>query len=103
MNSLRLVCRLCREPKVRRDAIALMRRVGVTEGLFDASMLATMGEWVMSIEEECMDENGWIPESERVKVVEMAVAGKRAARCKYVKIGKLVDGRQDIREMILKW
>jgi hypothetical protein len=31
MSSLRLVCRLCREPKVWRDAIALMRRVGVRE------------------------------------------------------------------------
>jgi hypothetical protein len=103
MSSLRLVCRLFREPKARRDAIALMRRVSSTEGLFDASMLATMSEWVMNIKEECMDENGWIPESERVRVVEMVVAGKRAARCKYVKTGKLADGRQDIRKMILKW
>jgi hypothetical protein len=76
VSSLRLVCRLCREPKVRRDAIALMRRVGATEGLFNASMLATISEWVMSIEEEGMDENGWIPESARVKNVEMAMVGK---------------------------
>jgi hypothetical protein len=96
MSSLRLVCRLFREPKARRDAIALMRRVSSTEGLFDASMLATMSEWVMNIKEECM-------ESERVRVVEMVVAGKRAARCKYVKTGKLADGRQNIRKMILKW
>jgi hypothetical protein len=36
VSSLRLVCRLCRQPKVRRDAIALMRRFSATEGLFDA-------------------------------------------------------------------
>jgi hypothetical protein len=76
MSSLRLVCRLCRHPKVRRDAIALMRRVGATEGLFNASMLADISEWVMNYEEEGMDENGWIPESERVKDVEMTMVGK---------------------------
>jgi hypothetical protein len=103
MSSLRLVCRLCRQPKVRRDAIALMRRVGATEGLFNASMLANISEWVMNYEEEGMDENGWIPESERVKNVEMAMVGKRSARCKYVKIGMLADGRQDFREMTFKW
>jgi hypothetical protein len=102
VSSLRLVCRLCRHPKVRRDTIALIRRVGATEGLFSTSMLADISEWVMDYEEEDMDENGWIPESERVKNVEMAMVGKRTARCKYVKIGIPVNGRQDSREMTFK-
>jgi hypothetical protein len=76
VSSLRLVCKLCRQPKVRRDAIALMRRLSATEGLFNASMLADISEWVMNIEEEGMDENGWIPASERVTNVEMAMVGK---------------------------
>jgi hypothetical protein len=58
----------------------------------------------MDIEEEGMDENGRIPESECVRIVEMAMIGGKSARVKVVKRGKFPSyGNEDIRELIFKW
>lgn len=83
-----LVAKWCREPKVRRDAIQLLRGSRLREGMWDALIMAATAEWIMGVEEEGMDENEVIPESERVRITGIKIEyWRRKADVRCVKIG----------------
>ncbi|KAH8808971.1 fungal-specific transcription factor domain-containing protein [Xylogone sp. PMI_703] len=42
----------CREPKVRRDIISLLKRIGNEEGLYTGKTVAKVVEWVTKVEED---------------------------------------------------
>ncbi|KAL2068760.1 hypothetical protein VTL71DRAFT_15098 [Oculimacula yallundae] len=99
VSPLRLVAKWCREPTIRRKAIALLRKAKCKEGLWDALCMAAVNEWQMEIEEEGMDENGYIPEGSRCRVVDLKVdTWRRSLVCKCVIIG---TGEE--RSTVIEW
>ncbi|XMA09258.1 hypothetical protein WAI453_002049 [Rhynchosporium graminicola] len=99
VNPLRLVAKWCREPIIRRRCVALMRRAKCKEGLWDALCMAAVNEWIMGIEEESMDENGYIPEGARCRVADLKVdTWRRSLVCKCEKIGT-----QERRSTTIEW
>ncbi|EXU96582.1 Zn(2)-Cys(6) zinc finger domain protein [Metarhizium robertsii] len=73
-----VVATKCREPRLRRQAIQLLRSSARREGMWDSELAANIGLWVMQIEESYGDLSmGWdesvlplepIPEEKRVMV-----------------------------------
>ncbi|TWU73836.1 hypothetical protein ED733_005187 [Metarhizium rileyi] len=73
-----VVATKCREPRLRRQAIQLLRSSARREGMWDSELAANIGRWVMQIEESNGDLSvGWddsvlpsepIPEERRVMV-----------------------------------
>jgi hypothetical protein len=85
------VIKHCRHPAIRREAIALLRSSPRREGIWQSSLVAEIGEWMMTLEEEDMSENGYIPEYSRVRIVRTIVnAQKRTA---WVECAKRVKGK----------
>jgi hypothetical protein len=88
----------CREPVTRRDAIALMRKVAAKELFWDALVHASACEVQMFSEEEGMDGNGFIPESERFKIAGGSIDGlRRTGTITIRKVGRRKDGSVDER------
>ena len=71
LMALYVVARKCRDPVVRRDAIALLLSKSWREGVWDSVLAGKIGQWIMEIEEEGMDENGFVPEWSRVRGAEV--------------------------------
>jgi len=99
VNPLRLVAKWCREPTIRRKCIMLLRKTRCKEGLWDALCMAAVSEWQMQIEEECMDENGVIPEGARVRTVDLKVDNWK--RSLVIKCARLGTG--EIRSTVIEW
>jgi hypothetical protein len=84
----------CRHPALRREAIALLRRGGSREGLWDGWAAATLAEDIMTLEEEgveraelCGPES--VPRTQRVvKLQEVTDLQARATRVRYQKFGE---------------
>ncbi|KAE9363257.1 hypothetical protein N431DRAFT_524157 [Stipitochalara longipes BDJ] len=74
---LSAVCKWCRDRKLRREAIRLLRAVASQEGVWDSLMIAEIGECMMKLEEESVETED-IPEEARVRLkhVNMNVAEK---------------------------
>ncbi|KAH7409156.1 hypothetical protein BKA64DRAFT_388858 [Cadophora sp. MPI-SDFR-AT-0126] len=99
VNPLRLVAKWCREPTIRRKCIMLLRKTRCKEGLWDALCMAAVTEWQMEIEEEGMDENGYIPEGARCRTVDLKVDNwKRSLVIKCMRLGT-----GEIRSTVIEW
>jgi hypothetical protein len=59
----------CREPLLRRKAIALLLKYPRREGVCDSICMGKLCEWAMNIEEEYIDEDGRVPGWARVRGV----------------------------------
>ena len=104
VNPLRLVGKWCREPTLRREAIRILRESKPREGLYDGLVMAKVQEWVMTIEEEGILENGFIPEESRAKITHVKIdLYKRTAELKCERLGRKEDGSRDERETIIGW
>lgn len=68
---LHLAAMKCREPRLRRQAIALLQSTPRREGCWDGVLLGKVDSWIVQIEEEGMDEFGYIPESSRWRLGEI--------------------------------
>lgn len=68
---LHLAALKCREPRLRRQAIALLLSTPRREGCWDGVLLGKVDSWIMQIEEEGMDEFGFIPDSSRWRLGEI--------------------------------
>ncbi|KAE9366095.1 hypothetical protein N431DRAFT_386210 [Stipitochalara longipes BDJ] len=98
IKPLWMVAHYCREPIARRDAIDLLRKVAAKELFWDALLHASAFEVQMLSEEEGMDENGFIPESERFKLAEGAIDElRRTGTITFRKVGRRKDGSVDER------
>jgi len=96
-----MIASYCREPTIRRDAIALLRRVAAKELFWDALLHASACEVQMLSEEEGMDENGFILEPERFKIVGGSINGlRRIGMITIRKIGKRLDRTMDERTFV---
>lgn len=68
---LHLAAMKCREPRLRRQAIALLLSTPRREGCWDGVLLGKVDAWIMQIEEEGMDEFGFIPDTSRWRLGEI--------------------------------
>jgi Fungal specific transcription factor domain/Fungal Zn(2)-Cys(6) binuclear cluster domain len=68
---LHLCAMKCREPRLRRRAIALLLSYPRREGCWDGVQLGKVDTWIMQLEEEGMDEFGHIPEESRWRLGEI--------------------------------
>lgn len=104
VNPIRLIAKWCREPLVRRDSIALLRKLALREGMWDALVMASISEYVMEMEEECMDETGNIEKSMRARVTGVKIDTlKRTATVKCMRLGKRLDGTMDEKSTVIGW
>lgn len=90
LNILHLVATRCREPSIRRQAIALLLAVHRRESMYDSILAGKVGQWMMDIEEEGVDENGDIPEHARVwgECVELELHQRKAkVKCRQNVLG----------------
>ena len=75
----------CRDYHVRRDAIAVLKEWPLRHVVWDSWQAAKVAEWIVSIEEEGCDSNGFIPEEWRVRMtslnVEMHTGGRVSVGC----------------------
>lgn len=55
----------CRNSHIRGRAIDLLQRGPYREGIWDAMSVGHLTDWIRRVEEEGMDENGFIPENKR--------------------------------------
>ncbi|KAH9224391.1 hypothetical protein DL95DRAFT_439579 [Leptodontidium sp. 2 PMI_412] len=99
VNPLRLVAKWCREPVIRRKCIALLRKAKCKEGLWDALCMAAVNEWTMEIEEEGMDENGFIPEEARCRTTYLKVDNWK--RSLVIRCAK--NGSGEERSTVIEW
>ena len=65
VNPLSAVGFRCRNAHIRGRAIKLLQRGPYREGIWDALGVGKLADWIRGVEEEGMDENGYIPESKR--------------------------------------
>ncbi|PVH75905.1 hypothetical protein DL98DRAFT_465918 [Cadophora sp. DSE1049] len=80
-----LIATKCRSPTLRREAISLLLSTHRREWMYDSLLAGKIGEWMMGIEEEGMDEYGCIPESARAwgECVTLDLQRRRAVvRCR---------------------
>lgn len=94
----------CRDRSLRRQAIVLLQKAPRREGIFDSLMAAKIAQFVMSVEEEGVDEFGFVPEEARVRVsnVEPDMLGRRASITAGQKIFG-VDGEFNVRKTEVWW
>jgi hypothetical protein len=73
------ITKKCRDPVIRRKAVALLRRRPMREGIRDSLLSAKVGEWIMGIEEEGLVD-GFIGEEWRTRgmSVRLEEDGRRA-------------------------
>jgi hypothetical protein len=103
VNPLRLVGKWCREPRVRREAIALLRESRVREGLYDGLIMAGVQEWIMGLEEEGL-EGGLIKEVMRWRFTGVRLdCLRRRAEVEAERLGRRADGGRDVRETVITW
>ncbi|KUJ17486.1 uncharacterized protein LY89DRAFT_781684 [Mollisia scopiformis] len=99
IHPLQTIGHYCREPNVRREAIALLRRIAAKELFWDGLMHASACEAQMKFEEEGMDIHGFIPESHRFQIrggkVDML---NRIGTIIYRRMGRNEDGTLDERD-----
>jgi hypothetical protein len=101
--SLKLVGTKCRDRKVRRRAIGLMRKYPRREGCRDNEMSAAVTTWLMDMEEEGVVSEH-VPEKRRLKVVKSneSLNERRAM----IVCSRLIEGREEREELppaIITW
>ncbi|KAH8753423.1 hypothetical protein BGZ57DRAFT_911998 [Hyaloscypha finlandica] len=75
--SIYIVATRCREPFIRRDAIAALREWPSKNGIWDSLHIAQVAEWIMGIEEEVARGSNNIPEEARVRMSSLKVTTRR--------------------------
>jgi Fungal Zn(2)-Cys(6) binuclear cluster domain/Fungal specific transcription factor domain len=68
---LHLTALKCRNGRVRRQAIALLLLCPRREGCWDGRLLGKADAWLMALEEQGMDEYGFVPEQSRWRIAEI--------------------------------
>ena len=82
---LYIVCKFCRDSKLRREAIALIDLCPRREGVWDSGMVTKVSTFLMEVEEEGMVD-GYIPEYARARIEKVVVdVMKKTADVKCVK------------------
>ncbi|KAN0089103.1 hypothetical protein V8E51_019363 [Hyaloscypha variabilis] len=75
--SIYIVATRCREPSIRRDAIATLREWPSKNGIWDSLHIAQVAEWIMGIEEKAACRADTIPEEARVRMSSLKMITKR--------------------------
>ncbi|KAG4442783.1 hypothetical protein IFR05_001729 [Cadophora sp. M221] len=58
----------CRDRGVRLNCLQLLKDFPTRQSVFDHAVISRVLEWVMGVEEEGMDEKGYIPEESRIRL-----------------------------------
>ena len=69
---LHMVGKHCRDRRLRREAIALLRSLACCEGIWDSLILADLLERLMELEEEGV-ETDYIPEHARIRILDISI------------------------------
>jgi hypothetical protein len=88
--SIYVVATRCREPFIRRDAIAPLREWPSKNGIWDSLHIAQVAEWIMGIEEEVARGSNNIPEEARVRMSSLKVTTRRGGSMWNVFKGMLI-------------
>ena len=89
----------CREPRIRRNAIGLLRSTARREGMYDSELVAIIGEWIMGIEEGGMSgQSTSVPIPEEKRVMIKSVDFDLRARYADIRVGtRAIDAGPDDR------
>ena len=96
----------CRDSKIRHQAVdLLLKSPGYREGMWDPMAMGKISQAAMELEEEWMDENGYIPGNRRATLLkgDCLLQQRRAVQCFAQRIG--TDREEDVveREIELRW
>jgi len=99
-------CR-CREPSIRRKALALLEDFPRREGAWDSEVLVAIGSWLMLQEEEGLGEvltAAQVPLSARVCIVDKVfTVGERQCIVKYRQGLRAWDCRSGVKAQLITW
>lgn len=94
----------CRDPVVRREAIALLLGRSWREGVWDSILAGKISQWMMEIEVECIRADGFVPEWSRVRGAEVNFDLKeRSARVKCLRRDSEMSDEMKVREVEIVW
>lgn len=100
---LYMVCKVCRDGLVRREAIAMMRLCSGRECVWDSGLAAQTSMWLMEIEEEGMID-GYIPENARARITKVEVdILTKSATLECTKRTNYIDGGVAVRKTTIRW
>ena len=92
--ALYLVACKCRDPRLRRQAIDLLKRAG-REGVWDGQAMAAVATWAMKQEErqsEQHDDGSFIGEERRLREISLALISRELKRMTLVSTRRMRDG-----------
>ena len=96
----------CRDPKMRRKALALLSQAPRQEGIWDSELFAVIGRWVIEKEENervVMSAED-VPAEARITIVKKAYNfGEKKCLVTYCQKSQTVGGHMDVREEVLTW
>ena len=97
----------CRDPMIRRKAIALLRSTSRQEGLWNSLLIAKAAERIIEIEESeaeevkaCTDGPDWTRSSSTQPILELDGKG---GRLKYIRQGQGVNDQIAVVEEVFRW
>jgi hypothetical protein len=103
---LGLTAQKCRDPIVRREAIAMLRGMARREVFCDSVILASICEWIVGVEEEGMVDY-YVPEESRTRGVvirpDLIRRGMNVSCLLPKNGGGLLPGEMEKRETLIKW
>jgi hypothetical protein len=101
---LYIVGRKCRDPVVRREAIALLLCQSWREGVWDSLLAGKISKWIMEIEEEGIQDDGFVPEWSRIRGAEVNFDLKeRSAQVRCLRRYEEGNDEMKVREVEITW
>lgn len=91
--SLFLISAKCRDSATRRRALEMLKECNRREGIWDSSSCAMTAERMIEIEERGALENGFVPESARIYMLDIQMGEETAAKVTHKKLVVDEDGR----------
>jgi hypothetical protein len=103
ISSVYIVILKCREPSLRREAIALLQSHPRRDGVMDSTLMAKIGTMQMNIE-EAESEGGYIPEHARIRGIKTTTdMVNRTGRMKYLKMASSSDREFVVHNIDFTW
>ena len=96
----------CRDPRVRRKALALLSKAPRQEGIWETEIFAAIGRWTIQMEEKerAVSSASDVPAEARVTIIKRAYSfGERRCLITYGQKSQSVNGHMDVREKVLTW
>lgn len=97
------ICALkCRYRPLRQQAMSILLASHQREGLWDSIFAAKILEWIIELEEQGMDENGYIPEAARTRAVSASFDLQQRKACVSCRVPGIL-GELELKKAVLTW